>query len=48
MVLVTQLTPEDEDVLKSVLNSKRFADTPVDIDIRLLDFESLQRIYVTD
>ena len=48
MVLITQLTPEDEDALRSVLNSKRFADTPVDIDIRLLDFESLQRIYVTD
>ena len=48
MVLVTQLTPEDEDQLRSMLNSKRFAETPVDIDIRLLDFESLQRIYVTD
>ena len=48
LVLVTQLTPEDEDTLRSVLSSKRFAETPVDIDIRLLDFESLQRIYVTD
>lgn len=48
LVLVTQLTPEDEDQLRSVLSSKRFAETPVDIDIRLLDFESLQRIYVTD
>lgn len=48
MVLVTQLTPEGEDQLRSMLNSKRFAESPVDIDIRLLDFESLQRIYVTD
>lgn len=48
LVLVTQLTPEGEDQLRSMLNSKRFAETPVDIDIRLLDFESLQRIYVTD
>ncbi len=48
LVLVTQLTPEDEDQLRSMLNSKRFAETPVDIDVRLLDFESLQRIYVTD
>ncbi len=48
MVLVTQLTPEDEDELHSVLNRKRFGDTPVDIDIRFLDFETLQRIYVTD
>ncbi len=48
MVLVTQLTSEDGDQLRSVLNSKRFSDTPVDIDIRLLDFEELQKIYVTD
>lgn len=48
LVLVTQLTSEGEDQLRSMLNSKRFAETPVDIDIRLLDFESLQRIYVTD
>lgn len=48
MVLVTQLTPEDEDQLRSVLNSKRFAKMPVDFVICFLDFESLQRIYVTD
>lgn len=48
MVLVTQLTPEDEDHLHSVLTRKRFGETPVDIDIRFLDFESLQRMYVTD
>ncbi len=48
MVLVTQLTPEDEDQLRSVLNSKRFAEMPVDFVICFLDFESLQRIYVTD
>lgn len=48
MVLVTQLTPEDEDQLRSVLNTRRFSETPVDIDIRLLDFEALQRIYVTE
>jgi len=48
MVLVTQLTSEDRDRLRLVLNSKRFSETPVDIDIRLLDFEALQKIYVTD
>lgn len=48
LVLVTQLTPQDGDRLRSVLNSERFSDTPVDIDIRLLDFEALQKIYVTD
>jgi hypothetical protein len=48
MALITQLTPEDEDKLRSKLNTNRFSETPVDIDIRLLDFEALQKIYVTD
>ena len=48
VVLVTQLTFEDEERLRKTLSSKRFAGTPVDVDIRLLDFEALQRIYVTD
>jgi hypothetical protein len=48
LVLVTQLSPEEDERLRSVLNTRRFSGTPVDIDIRLLDFESLQKIYVTD
>ena len=48
IVLVTQLTLEDEERLRKSLSTKRFAGTPVDVDIRLLDFEALQRIYVTD
>jgi len=48
VILVTQLTAEDEDRLRKSLGTKRFAGTPVDVDIRLLDFEALQRIYVTD
>lgn len=48
MVLVTQLTPEDGDRLRTVLGTQRFEDTPVNIDIRLLDFESLQKVYVTE
>ena len=48
VVLVTQLTSEDEDRLRKSLTTKRFSGTPVDVDIRLLDFEALQRIYVTD
>ena len=48
VVLVTQLTFEDEERLRKSLNTKRFSGTPVDVDIRLLDFEALQRIYVTD
>lgn len=48
VVLVTQLNYEDEARLRKTLTSKRFSGTPVDVDIRLLDFEALQRIYVTD
>jgi hypothetical protein len=48
IILVTQLVADDEATLRSVLNKQKFAETPVDIDIRLLDFEALQRMYVTD
>ena len=48
MVLITQLNSEEEGRLRAGLSKNRFAATPVDIDIRLLDFEALQRIYVTD
>jgi hypothetical protein len=48
IILVTQLAEDDERALRSALNKRMFAETPVDIDIRLLDFEALQRIYVTD
>ena len=48
LILITQLSAEDDGRLRTVLNTRRFSGTPVDIDIRLLDFESLQRIYVTD
>ena len=48
LVLVTQLSLAEEEALRGMLITRRFTDTPVDIDIRLLDFESLQRTYVTD
>ncbi len=48
LVLVTQLTPEEEEVLRGMLVTRRFSDTPVDIDIRLLDFEMLQKVYVSE
>jgi hypothetical protein len=48
LVLVTQLTADEEEHLRGVLITRRFTDSPVDIDIRLLDFESLQKIYATD
>lgn len=48
IVLVTQLTAEEEENLRGMLVTRRFTDTPVDIDIRLLDFEMLQRVYVSE
>jgi hypothetical protein len=47
LVLVTQLSREDEARLRSSL-AGRFSATTVDIDIRLLDFETLQRTYAID
>ena len=47
LVLITQLTAEDENTLRKIVK-KRFAKPPVTSDIRFLDFETLQRIYVTD
>lgn len=47
LVLVTQLSREDEARLRSSLAGK-FSSTTVDIDIRLLDFETLQRTYAID
>ena len=48
LVVVTQLSAEEEEQLRGVLVSRRFTDAPVDIDIRLLDFEMLQRVYVSE
>lgn len=48
LVLVTQLSPDEEETLRGVLTTRRFTETPVDIDIRLLDFEVLQRTYVSE
>jgi hypothetical protein len=48
IALVTQIVSEDEQILRSALNTQKFGDTPVDIDIRLLDFEALQKLYVTE
>ncbi len=48
LVLVTQLTSEEEEQLRGMLITRRFTDTPVDIDIRLLDFEMLQKVYVSE
>ncbi|MEQ1764698.1 MAG: hypothetical protein ABL984_16335 [Pyrinomonadaceae bacterium] len=46
VVLVTQMAAADVKKLRGTLSTKRFSSTPVDIDIRLMDFEGLQRVYV--
>ena len=48
LVVVTQLTPEEVDDLKSRLTGKRFPDSPVNIDIHFFDFEELQKTFVTE
>lgn len=48
VVLVTQLTSDEEERLRGMLVTRRFSETPVDIDIRLLDFEMLQKVYVSE
>ena len=45
LVIVTQLDKEDEAELRASISKKMFPETPVDIDIRLRDFEELQKIY---
>lgn len=45
LVIVTQLDKQDEAELRSLIGKKMFPETPVDIDIRLRDFEELQKIY---
>ena len=48
VVLVTQLNETEVEALRHTLTTKRFSATPVDLDIRLLDFDTLQRTYVAD
>jgi hypothetical protein len=48
LVLVTQLNEQEEEDLRATLGTKRFSDTPVDIDIRMLDFETLQQLYLSE
>lgn len=45
VVLVTQLDKEEETKLKKSLGKDRFPNTPVSVDIRLKDFEKLQKHY---
>lgn len=47
LVLITQIESADEAELRSEVKTK-FAATPVDVDIRLLDFEELQKTYAME
>ena len=48
VAIVTQMSDEDVANLRLSLNTARFSATPTDIDIRLMDFEELQRTFVSD
>jgi hypothetical protein len=48
IILVTQLDADGESELRASLRQKRFASTTADIDIRIFDFEDLQRTFLTD
>lgn len=48
VVLVTQMPAAEVEKLRGTLSTKRFTSTPVDIDIRLMDFAGLQKVYVTE
>lgn len=47
LVLVTQMDRVAETELRSTL-AQKFSGTPVDVDIRLLDFEKLQKIFALE
>lgn len=47
-VLITQMQKENVSRLRDSLSTTRFSTTPADIDIRLFDFEELQRTYMSE
>lgn len=48
LLVITQLTPEDLQKLRSDLRTARFTGTAVDVDICFMDFEALQRRYICE
>lgn len=48
LVLITQMPVEEVAKLRDSLGTARFSATITDIDIRLFDFEELQRIFVSE
>ena len=47
-VLITQMQSAEVAKLRESLSTNRFSSTPADIDIRLFDFEELQRTYISE
>ena len=47
VAIVTQMSEDDTAKLRGTLGTSRFSSTPTDIDIRLMDFEELQRTFVS-
>jgi hypothetical protein len=48
VAIVTQMAEEYAAKLRGSLSTSRFSATPTDIDIRLMDFEELQRTYISE
>lgn len=50
LILITQLNPEDDDYLRSKLTSREFKQNmPFDkTDIKLVDFERVQKVFITN
>jgi hypothetical protein len=47
LVVTTQMADDEVNELKKSLDTRRFESTVTDIDIRFLDFDELQRTYVS-
>jgi hypothetical protein len=47
VVIVTQMSEEEIAKLRGTLSTSRFSSTLTDVDIRLMDFEELQRTFVS-
>ncbi len=48
MIVITQLAEEEVKILTDSLRTKRFHSTPVDVEIRMLDFAKLQASFITE
>ena len=48
VAVVTQMPEQETRRLRESMSTSRFSATPTDIDIRLMDFEELQRTFISD